>query len=345
MGNLASTFRYLKFSCKRLGKHTSLLVCYRIRNDVLGGIWQCKRNIHPKRRPVERFRASVGGYLEKNHPGRPPGCQAPNIRDGENAPLARRPFRIPHRGLRGTPPDRISEDPGQHSRQHVLSALAHAGDRAVAEQGRWPSRPSLCCGARELRGVQLLLARRGRGRVPLGAGPRRGVGPRGRCGRAEVAQPAASSICAQRGTKTRAGNPGRPQVSGPGHGRAAGTRVTRRPRRARGGAERGPAQPPGPRAILERAGNRSAVATSALRWGVPARPTRHFQFRVLGNFPGCSGRVSRNQAREENPHQDESFAFSAYSRERRSLSPHPALGDPICKAPRFSKESAVAGFP
>lgn len=42
MGNLASTFRYLEFSYKGLGKHTSLLVCYRIRNDVLGGIGSAK---------------------------------------------------------------------------------------------------------------------------------------------------------------------------------------------------------------------------------------------------------------------------------------------------------------
>lgn len=326
-------------------------MCYRNKNDVLGGTGSAKRNIHPKRRPVERFRASVGGYLEKNHPGRPPGCQAPNIRDGRTPLWPEGHLDIPHRGVQGAPPDRVSEDPGQHSRQPVLGALAHAGDLAVAEQGRWPSRPSPCCGARELRGVQLLLARRRRGRVPLGAGPRRGVGPRGRCGRAEVAQPAASSICAQRGTKTRARGPG--EAAGKrawawAHGGHPGHEAA--PQGA-WGAERGPAQPPalghtpGPRAILERAGNRSAMATSALRWGVPARPTRHFQFRVLGNFPGFSGRVSRSQAREENPHQDESFAFSAYSRERMFLSPHPALGDPLCRAPRFSRETAVAGLP
>lgn len=48
----------------------------------------------------------------------------------------------------------------------------------------------------------------GAARWPLGAGPGRGVGPRGRCGRAEVAQPAASPTCAQRGTKPRARGPG-----------------------------------------------------------------------------------------------------------------------------------------
>lgn len=148
----------------------------------------------------------------------------------------------------------------------------------------------------------------GAARWPLGAGPGRGVGPRGRCGRAEVAQPAASPTCAQRGTKPSArGPPGRPQqVSGRGDGRAASTRGTRDEVAPQGawGAERDPAQPPAlghtpgaardPRA---RRGPERAVAASALRWGVPARPTHHSKLRVLGNFPGCSGRVNRNQAR------------------------------------------------
>lgn len=280
---------------------------------------------------IQSERGWVPGKKPSRKASRLPGSE---YQGWENAPLARRPFRHPPPRGAGATPDRVSEDPASIAvstsralwlTQVTAQWLNKGGGHQVPLRAAALGSCAVCSSCWPGRGAAGSLSGRGRGGA---SGRAAGVGAQ------RWHSPLRLRSAHNAGRRRARVDPGRPQVSGPGHGRAAGTRATRRPRRA-----------PGPRAILERAGNRRAVATSALRWGVPARPTRHFQFQVLGNFPGFSGRVSRNQAREENPHQDESFAFSAYSRERMFLSPHPALGDPICKAPRFSKESAVAGFP
>lgn len=149
---------------------------------------------------------------------------------------------------------------------------------------------------------------------PLGAGPGRGVRPRGRCGRAEVAQPAAPSTCAQRGTQRRAWGARRPQVSGPGRVVSCpgdvGSRRTRGGSAARVGS--GGAVPhshprwvtrPGRARSSSAQGSRARCACrSALRWGVPALPTQHFKLRVLWKLPGgSSGGVHRNETCGEIP--------------------------------------------
>lgn len=153
-----------------------------------------------------------------------------------------------------------------------LRALALGGDhavsatRAVAVAHLAKLRRSGAAGSSTSAGLSE--ARPG----PLGAEPGRGVRPRGRCGRTEVAQLAAPSTCAPRGTQTRAR---RREAAGEWAWARGEPPVEKRDQAARlgvWGAERGPAQPhaPGPRAILERAGNRSAVGTSAFLRGIPA---------------------------------------------------------------------------
>lgn len=220
-----------------------------------------------------------------------------------------------------SPPYRAPKDPWRHSFQYVRRAVVQAGGCAVT--AAWAvtilSLPGR--GAGELHRAQLKLTGRRRGRVPLGAGPGRGVGPRGRCGRAEVAQPAASTTCAQRGMKTRTRGSERPQVSGRGHWRAASTRGTRDEVTPQGawGAERGPAPSPalghmpGPRAILEHAGTGARWSLALSAGASLCGPRTTSNSRCLETFRAPRGweGVNRNQAREENPHQDVSSAFRA----------------------------------
>lgn len=185
---------------------------------------------------------------------------------------------------------------------------------------------------------------------PVGAGPGRGVGPRGRCGRAEVAQPAALSTCAQRGTQRRARGAWRPQVSGPG--RAAGHLGLVGAEGRGGSAARvgsGGAVPHShPRSATRSGRARSSSAQgsrarracwSALRWGVPALPTHHFKLWVLWKLPGgFSGGVHRNEACGENPH---SRGFACFQfvlvwwkkDEGCSSAPAPSLRDPPLEGP------------
>lgn len=135
---------------------------------------------------------------------------------------------------------------------------------------------------------------------PLGAGPGRGVRPRGRCGRAEVAQPEAPSTCAQRGTQRRTQGAVRPQVSGPGRAASnpgfVGSRGTRGGSAARVGSEGavphssprwvtrpGRARDPRARREAER-----GVRAGALSAGESPRcPRSVSNSGCFGNFPGA----------------------------------------------------------
>ncbi|MEJ1282761.1 hypothetical protein NN561_013723 [Cricetulus griseus] len=78
-------------------------------------------------------------------------------------------------------------------------------------------------------------------------------------------------------------------------------------------------------------GNRSAMVTGALGWGVPVRPTHHFKLPVLGNFPGSSGLGGGEQksGARGKPSPGRVVCFqSSHSGKRVFPIRRPSLGDP-----------------
>lgn len=277
-------------------------------------------SIHPNRRTVERFRTRLllKSKIRNTRHGRTPlgpecHLEAPGL------------YHSP--GFPRTPADLAA-------RTSLRSALASAGGyteaaaQAVAvadlagprrfgavRNPRWPSRGA---------------ARSPRGGAGAGRRAARQVWAHGggtACGAFDLRTTRDADARAGRGEAAgeRAWARGEP----PGDGREWVGEGPGSPAGRVGSGARSRTQPPalghtpGPRAILERAGKRSAVGASALRWGVPEQPTQRFKLRVPGNFPGSSGGGNRNQACGENPHPGDSFVFSASGGVRVFVSPDP----------------------